>query len=283
MIALNRFGAILFLTLIVAACGDHAPVIPATAPSPVTPPVSPPPNNTASVRGAVWDTANRSLAGAIVEVVDGPQAGTSTTSDATGAFALTGTFDDTTLFRATKEGHIAATQHWRHPSPSSQPWLGFSLDVLAPPVNIAGDYTLTFIADSACAAALPEELRTRNYAATITPGAINTGYKIDVSGALFHSPYNWFSVGVAGDYLGFWLADEHLVEVLAENTYLELSGEAAASVGTSGVSTISASFDGVFKYCVVKSAVGSIRDCSPNPVAYAQCASPNHQLILTRR
>jgi hypothetical protein len=213
----------------------------------------------------VYDTANRRLAGAIVEVVDGPQAGTSATSDASGGFALTGTFDDTTLFRATKEGHVAATQHWRRFSASDQPWLGFSLDVLAPPVNIAGVYTLTFIADSACAAALPAELRTRTYTATISPGANNTAYRIDVSGAVFDSFYNWFSVGVAGDYLGFWLGDEHLVEVLAANTYLELSGAAAATVGTSGVSTISASFDGVFRYQAVT------------------CESKNHQLILTRR
>ena len=217
----------------------------------------------------MYDTANRYIAGAIVEVVDGPEAGKSATSDATGGFVLTGRLDDTTLFRATKEGHFAATQHWRRNS-FGPPWLGFALDVLAPPVNIAGVYTLTFIADSACAAALPAELRTRTYAATITPGMSNTGYIIGVSGAVFGPQHNWFSVGVAGDYLGFWLGDEHLVEVLAANTYFELSGAAAASVGTSGVSTISASFDGVFDY-------------RAQGFTHARCESKNHQLILTRR
>jgi hypothetical protein len=267
VIAVKRFAVILALTLTAAACGDHGPVAPAaTAPSPVTPPSLPPPNNGASVRGTVYDTANRYIAGAIVEVVDGPQAGTSVTSDATGGFLLTGTLDDTTLFRATKEGHVSATQHWRRVGQSNQPWLGFSLDVLAPPVNIAGVYTLTFIADSACAAALPAELRTRTYSATITPfGTSNTQYRIDVSGAQFDAIYNWFSVGVAGDYLGFWLGDEHLVELLAANTSLELTGSAAASVGTSGVSTISASFDGVFRYQA------------------ARCESRNHRMILVRR
>ena len=40
------------------------------------------------------DTADRPLAGAIVDVVDGPQAGTSATSDTKGEFSLTGAFDD---------------------------------------------------------------------------------------------------------------------------------------------------------------------------------------------
>lgn len=257
----TRAGVVLLvLAQGLAGCGGSGSI---STPTPL-------PNAAGVVKGNVYDTANRTLAGARVEVVDGPLAGTSATSDAMGAFSLTGTFDDTTLFRATKEGHVAATQHWRRTSPSAQPWLGFSLDVLAPPVNIAGDFTLTFIADGACAAALPAELRTRTYAATMTHGASNNGYKIDVSGALFDSVYNWFSVGVAGDYLGFWLRDEHLVEVLAANTYLELSGVAAASVGTSGVATISASFDGVFDY-------------RGQEVTHARCESKNHQLILTRR
>lgn len=58
----------------------------------------------------------------------------STTADAEGQLSLTGTSDDRTQFRATKEDH----------------------------------YTLTFVADSTCTD-LPNELRTRTYAATITP------------------------------------------------------------------------------------------------------------------
>ena len=47
------------------------------------------------------------------------------------------------------------------------------MEVLASPVNVAGDYTLTFIADNACAD-LPDKVRTRTYEATITPGAGTT-------------------------------------------------------------------------------------------------------------
>ena len=141
-----------------------------------------------------------------------------------------------------------------------RPYLAFYLDVPAPPVNIAGDYTLTFVADSACAD-LPAEVRTRTYAATITLDSrpntqANTGFKVEVSGAPFLSPYDFFEIGVAGDYLGLWLWRPLLVEQLAPNTYLAFSGWAAASVGTSAVSKISTSFDGWIDYCARKSATG---------------------------
>jgi hypothetical protein len=220
------------------------------------------------MKGLVVDTADRRIPGALVEVVTGPRAGVSVTTDAAGEFTFGAPFGETTLFRATHQGHIAATMPWRSGLPN-QPWLLFMLAVPAPPVSIAGVYTLTFIADGVCAAAVPVDLRTRTYVATITdmtppnyPAA--TRFTIVASGADFEAPFNWFSVGVAGDYLAFWLGDEHLKETLAENRYVELSGSAVA-VTTSGASTISASFDGTYRY------------------GAAACASRNHQLILTRR
>ena len=273
--------AILFLSLAVAACSDHQSVAPAvTAPSPAPSPI--PLSPVALISGLVFDTAYRPLAGATVDVVDGsPQAGTSTISDANGQFSLTGTFFETTTFRATKEGYVAATQAWYCNSPGtgicsgrSRPWLGFYLAVLASPVNIAGDYALTFIADTADArcADLPNEVRTRTYAATITPGSrtnipANTFFNVTVSGASF-LVNNGVYIGVAGDYLNIVLANDGpvLVEEVAPNRYLSFGGSAAASVGTSAVSTISASFNGVIEYCGLKSESDRDRfyDCSPS-------------------
>src|SRR6187200_2573592 len=106
---MNRFTAILFMTLVVAACGSHGSGAPAaTAPTPTAP--TPPTPSSTGIRGSVSDTAFRHLDGARVEVVDGPEAGMSTTADANGSFSFSGTFDDTTRFRATKDGHLAATQ-----------------------------------------------------------------------------------------------------------------------------------------------------------------------------
>ena len=261
-VRMNRLTAILLMTLAVAACGNHGSGAPAatvtspTAPTPATP-------SSTGVRGSVSDTAFRPLDGARVEVVDGPQAGMSTTADANGSFSLSGTFDDATRFRATKDGHVAATQVSRIFSTLSGRNVTFSLEVLAPPVNMAGDYTLTFIADSACVG-LPDAVRTRTYAATITPWS-STSFNVALSGASFLPARDSFPIGVAGDYLTFWFADPALVEQIAANTQVELYGWGGASVGTSGVSRIAVSWEGEFEY------------------SQTECKSKNHQLILARR
>ena len=229
------------------------------------------------------------------------RAGRSTTADANGQFSLSGPFDRTTRFRATKEGHVAAAQVASAYCTGDLCYgtLGFYLPVLAPPVNISGDYTLTFIADSACVD-LPEEVRTRTYAATIAPNPntnvpANTSLKVTLSGASFLGNYKGFEIGVAGDYFDFFLNGDGppVVEQLPGNRYVAFNGDATATVAP-GASTISTSFDGSIEYCATKSAMGSIYyGCGTSPVTgqpipgevvtRALCESKNHQLILTRR
>ncbi len=175
-----------------AGCGDSgSPSTPsAVAQAGSTPPSLPTPS-VSRIWGYVLDTAFRPVADATVDVVDGPYGGLSATTDVAGRFELAGTFDQTTRFRAAKEGHIAATQAWNCSSSGpcgaggATPWLGFYLAVIEPNVDIAGDYTLTVIADSACAT-LPDEVRTRTYAARITPQSrpdlpANAGFDVRLS------------------------------------------------------------------------------------------------------
>jgi hypothetical protein len=245
--------------------------------------------------GYVLDTAFKRLSGVRVDVVDGPQAGTSMVSDASGQFPLTGPFARTNTFHVSKDGYIAATQGFSTSVPGGKPWLIVYLRPLAPPVNIAGDYTLTFVADSACTD-LPPEVRTRSYAATAVQGASATDFVLAAKGTSFLNGLAGFGIGVAGDSLGLWLHGGHdptLVEQLAPNTYLAFSGVGAASVGSSTVSTISTAFDGWIDYCVMSRPMGSGYNCGtsnitgePIPgaaVTYAHCQSPNHRLTLTRR
>jgi hypothetical protein len=247
----------------VSACGGNNTTSPSSLPSPAVSPPTPPLNAGGLVKGSVSDTAFRHLDGALVEVVDGPQAGMSTIADANGSFSFSGTFDDATRFRATKDGHLAATQASRTFLNLPNRYVTFSLEVLAPPVNMAGDYTLTFIADSACVG-LPDDVRTRTYTATITPWS-STSFNVALSGAAFLPSRDNFPIGVAGDYVAFWFADPAIVERIAANKQIELYGSAGASVGRSGVSTIAVSWDGEFEYSQI------------------ECESKNHQLILTRR
>jgi carboxypeptidase family protein len=265
-----------------------------SAPSAPTPPpaASPgvPQSNQMQMAGTVSDSAFRPLGGATVEVVDGPQAGRSTITSARGEFSLSGAFDDTTRFRATKEGHVPLTSTLQpHCAPCNpNRWIHFYLPLLVPSADIAGNYTLTVTADGACAA-FPSAVRT--YAATLVPvrtshHPANTFYEGTVSGAEFLQGYNSFSIGVAGDYFTGWFGDLHgdpgLVEQVAATTYFALGGEVAGSV--TGGSTITGALDGFIDSCELQAAMGSRYNCTPGPVAIrAQCYSRNHRLTLARR
>ena len=250
------------LVLVPALAGCNASTSP-SGPSPVS--QASRPVTAIQLTGFVIDSGYRPLAGARVEVIHGPQAGTSAIADAAGQFSLTGEFDSTTAFRASADGYATATQPWSCsvgtcPGPTgARPWLGFYLAPLAPPVDIAGHYTLTFVADPACSD-VPTELHTRTYAATIVPEArtnvpANTSFALTVSGAPFLRTFDSFSIGVAGDYLGFFLHGGHdppIVEEIAANTYLAFSGNASASLPSPAMSTISATFDGWINYCEMR-------------------------------
>jgi hypothetical protein len=242
------------------------------------------------VKGHVYDTAERALSGATVEVLDGPQAGLSTTTTNAGEFSLTGTFDDSTRFRAAAEGHIPAVGTLNPPCQLCNPqrWMFFALDVLAAPLDLAGNYALNFVADSSCTG-LPDEVRTRTYAATVTPAPSRprTLFEVQVSGASFFEGYSGFWMSVAGDYVTFTLGDLHgrpgLVEQVARNSFLALEGWGAATVDASGP-PISLTYVGVVEFCEMTSEVGSYEICaSAKRVANARCASSGHQLVLTRR
>jgi hypothetical protein len=228
-----------------------------------------------------------------VEVVNGPQAGLSTTADARGDFRLTGEFDATTRFRATKDGHTAATWPLPPKCDACNPhwWLHFYLETVASRADIAGVYALTFHADTACLN-LPDEARTRTFQATIAPRSrpgepANSWFEVTVSGSTLVGDHNGFTIGMAGDYLmgyvGDWGHDwAGLVEQVEPNTYITLMGEMKASV--TDTSTISASFQGAVNQCRLTAGGGSNYSCSGAEAnTRFRCESENHQLILARR
>jgi hypothetical protein len=93
-------------------------------------------------------------------------------------------------------------------------------------------------------------------------------------------------IAVAGDCLSFDLSDNFLLEEVADETYFAIGGVGGGSVGAAGVSTITASFQGTFDYCVMNTDLldASRYNCAPDvAVVHAQCESKNHRLILTRR
>ena len=279
-----------------AGCGDSgspAGVIAPTAPSPVGS-VPSPVTGGEWIKGTVSDSGLRPIAGARVELLDGPQAGLSAITDARGQFSLFGTVDDTTRFRASREGHVTAERTVMPNCDRCNPrrWVHFYLDVLDAPVAIAGDYTLTFIADSACTN-LPAELRTRTYETTVALGDFGwwgfpprapTSFEVTPKGLAFPDGLNFFWLNVAGNFIAIVLGDHTdpgLTERVAEDTYFAYNGWAEVSV-EAPVSTISARFQGWIDRCVNPN-MGTRYDCTPGPaVTRTRCDSTNHQLILTR-
>lgn len=285
---MRHLGAVVLLFSL--GCGDgKSPV------QPTPPPIAPTPQ-VFSLSGGVYDTARRPLGGSRVEVIDGQRASMVTTADETGRFSMPGPFTGTVTVTASKDGYVPETTTVPTNPPPNRPLppplppgevrrvdFNFSLQPHGPSANIAGVYTLTLTADSACTN-LPDEARTRTYTATIVPGYRSTAFLGRLSDARFvsspsspfFSPY--FEIGIAGDFAN---ASVRIVEQLGETTYLAIEGGVAASFGPSG---ITAPFDSYFLHCPSEPAwsSGDYFWCGAG-VQGVECNSPRNQLTLIRR
>jgi hypothetical protein len=131
---------------------------------------------------------------------------------------------------------------------------------------------------------IPEELRTREYAATVAK----------VSGTTYwvtpHSTPTFGALGVvlevAGhdvsfiDEAGFW-------ERLPSFTYLEFDGRATATVDAPSTSSFEMSYWGNLTYCRLKSEMGYLKNCWNSPseqiIERSHCGSRNHHIVFHHR
>jgi hypothetical protein len=269
-------SGIVGLAITLTGCGGSSPVT--TAPS-ATAGATPAPRPTAvAMMGTVSDGAFRPIPGAIVEVLDGPQTGVMTITNSRGEFSFEGTIDDHTRFRATSDGYSPSIATLQPACAACNPprWVHFVLNAVAPSVNMAGDYTVTFA--SACAS-LPIDVRTRVYQATIGPSPYNGYVNVPLKGGTFIEGWDSLPMGVESDYVAFWL--EILVEQIAPNTYLTFNALAAAHIGSQARSTYTFPLDGSIDYCVTKD-TGSYEDCYRN-AASTRATCYSGQMTLTRR
>jgi hypothetical protein len=295
---LTMRGLTLLMIGALGAAGCDRPGTPGSpsAPSPVNQPPSPEqplPTAGAGLAGSVSDAAGRPLVGATVEAIEGADAGRSAVTDAVGEFRLGGTFDRTTRFRASKEGHAAQVEPLPPACNACNPhwWINFSLESLAPHADISGNYTLTFVASAVCSA-LPEAARTRTYDATVArmPAAgaqPNPRFSVTVSSPPALRDYRGFTVGLAGNHVGASLGDFHetpgFAEQIAPDAQIGFGGSVKASVDYSDVSTISAILDGVIDYCEFAAPSADYQCNSAAALRRARCESTDHRLTLTRR
>jgi hypothetical protein len=243
------------------------------------------------MKGTVSDTAFRPVADAAIEILSGPSAGLTTRSGATGQWEFAGVFDDSTQFRATKEGYEPAIKPLGPFCAACNPnrWVNFVLKTQAAPVNVAGSYTMTITVDPSCKS-FPERVRTRTYAVTLPStmdesagsSAANAYFSISPTGTNFVPGWNQFDGGVSGNYVAFWF--ETLVEEIAPGNYVMIGMSAGGFVSSEHPATIEIPGDGRISYCAVDVASGVFDDCLRGKAAtYTQCDSSRHSLILTLR
>jgi hypothetical protein len=279
---MRHLGAVALL--IALGCDDGG------SPARPTPSLPAPTPQVFSLSGSVTDTAWRPLGGARVEVTAGSSAGTVSTTDDNGRFRMPGTFTGTVTVTASKDSYVPETTTFPPtfppgripPLPPGEVWnlsSSFSLQPHGPSANIAGAYTLTLTADSACTN-LPDEARTRTYTATIVPGHRSTSFSGRLSDArivssLF-SPY--LEIGVAGDFANISVG---VVERPGVTTYVAIEGGVAGLFGPSG---ITAPFNSYFLHCPNEPSrsPGDYWWCGAG-VQGIECNSAGNQLTLVRR
>jgi hypothetical protein len=266
----------LLLPLSIAACGGNGGTFPAAVTSP-SPTIS---SSAPFMRGTVSDTAFHNIAGATIQIVNGPSAGLTTTSDANGQWAFSGVLDDSTQFRATKEGYETAVMPLGPYCAACNPnrWVNFSLKTMAAPVNVAGFYAMTVTV--ACTS-FPEQMRTRTYAVTL-PSSANAYFDVSPTEAKFVPGWDWFQGGVSGNSIGFWF--ETLVEEVAPGNYFLIGVSASGNLRAEHPATITTVAAGRISYCSVDPVSGTFDECLRGRTAsVTTCDSPQHTIVLTPR
>lgn len=244
--------------------------------SPTTPTsVSPTPS---SLSGYVEDTAFGGLVGARVEIIEGAQPGIATVSGAYGRFMLSGVLRDGVRVSASKQGYVTVINEIQIPRSTDVVWQLESTEASA---DLAGEYSLTLIADATCAG-LPDLARKRTYVVALTRDSRSPFQYAGTLGAA--TPYRSSNAqvvfGVSGSTVRFEIGEYEFgfVEDLGSATVeIEGAGETVAHGPSSA-----GSFRGAFTYCDGRPQTNWNTDSSC-PVRPVYCEASSHQFTLTRQ
>jgi Carboxypeptidase regulatory-like domain len=274
-----------------------------------------PSGDQALIRGQVTDRIGRPINSAIVEVLDGPLAGTTRRSDENGRFELTSSdaiSGTTVTLRVSREGIQTRTAnfHWRSPDVGGLASSSFWVDTFESPVGLdLGEYALSVAIDLAAAtdhpsfphapcSEFPDMLAVRNYRAAIRIGSplymfdrvvqTDDPRLLSPARSSFTLPTHLFSFAVVGPFMRFDMEEEGIFEELPGFRYLDIYG---TSPGTEPVvaegSSISLPFKAFFSYCELTSPRGSYSFCSAVPrqmvVDFHTCVAERGTMVFTKR
>ena len=272
-----------------------------------------PSRDEAGILGKVADRVGRPINGALVEVLDGPLAGTIRRSDGNGGFelrssdAIPGT---TVTLRVSRDGIQTRTKGFPWPLPEhGRPTMPIWVDTMEPPIGLdPGEYALSLAIDLAAAtdhpsfpqapcSGFPGALAVRKYPAAIRMGSPEYRFDRVVQtdpGLLerdrnsFNPAGHLFSFAVVGPFVGFDMEEEGIFEELPGFRYLDIQG---TNPGTEPLvaegSSISLPFKAFFSYCELSSPRGSYAFCSAVPrqmvVDHHTCVAERGTMVFTKR
>jgi len=225
------------------------------------------------VTGWVGHTTFQPCGDCTVEVLDGPGAGRSLLTDASGNFTFSIADGSVPTLRASKDGYRPATKVATPDGPGRARAV-FVLESVQPPLDLAGTYEMTLEAGSHCEA-VPAEIRRRDYVVSLSPRA--------------EHPQTFFGArpveGRFDEFLMSWGVSGNEVAMIApggdnegpgiierlENGTIELRIAAGPQVMTT-TRSMRFAVAGRFSYCTGNPALG----CTV-------CDGPSHLLTMTRR
>ena len=242
-------------------CGERSPLAPTPPPVPIP--------STLLVTGWVGHTTFQPCRDCTVEVLDGPGAGTSVSTNHDGNFSVRIAGGSGFTLRASKDGFRPATQ-----VATDSGWVVLVLESVQPPLNLAGTYKMTFEAGNACAD-VPAEIRRRDYVVSLSPATqrpLTSFFARPLEGEFDEFGMVW---GVSGNEVGMLspggdTQGPGIVERLGNGT-VELRIAAGPQVMTTATS-MRIDVAGRFSYCTGTPASG----CTV-------CDDPSHLLTMTRR
>jgi hypothetical protein len=252
------------------------------------------------IKGLVMERIGRPLAGALITLLDGPLAGRTTLTDASGKFELTGRAAGVAMVRVSRDGFLSRTETlpWQPPG-STAGYALFWLDTIEPAIALdPGSYTMTLAIDLATAkdhggspqaacGGFPGELASRSYQVTIAEAtAANPAYNRVVRPE--DPTLHWgFGLALAARFVGFeW--DDGLTEEFSGFRYLNILGTApTAAPAVAAGSSLSIPFYGSFWYCQSKAARAGYNNCSQvsvdQIVEQHMCESDHATMVFTKR
>jgi len=249
---IQRIVGVLIVCSLASTCSQPA----APSPTPSSPQGSPQPSLVFSdVSGHVYDPIDSPVAGAIVQAYDrGAPAGSPVISDASGAYDVIGPFSPLVEIHVTKNGYRPGVSSQVSGDAKGRGFASVRLVLDATAALIApGAYTLTITAGAGCDA-IPQDLRTVVYSATVSPADSAQAITIVTVSNVFPGASDvQFGIGMAGQQAAFLIDGPALVRELPGATYLEFDGTGKATIANPPATNVTFDINGFYDYCVLTS------------------------------